>query len=107
MGTKTEINKIPIKAIVKRLFAFELPSLCVKNAGITSAIGSNTNVPFVSFSVAGRNRQQAIMKKVLIPIFLLRYNAKIIAIEQIIVTDNIDEISSVPVITSPVIAVLN
>ncbi|MBW2738597.1 MAG: hypothetical protein JRE64_07035 [Deltaproteobacteria bacterium] len=41
------------------------------------------------------------MKKVLRPIFLLIYNAKIIAIEQIIVTDNIDEISSVPMIASP------
>ena len=95
------MNKTPIKATAKRLFAFELPSLCMKNAGNTSAIGNNTNVPFVSFSVVGRNRQQAIMKKVLRPIFLLRYNAKIIAIEQIIVIDNIDEISSVPVIGSP------
>ena len=106
MGTKAEMNKIPIKAVVKRLFALELPFPCKKNAGRISANGNKTNVPFVSFSVVGKNRQHAMIRKSLKPILFFRYKAKITAIEQIIAIERADDTSSVPVTTSHVSAPL-
>ena len=102
MGINAENSKIHTIPAASKFVFLDRASLREKSIGRIIAIGRSNNVPLVSFNVVVRNRQVPAIRVIFKDILLARCNPTITAIEQIIVIESMDDISSVPVITSPV-----